>query len=229
VYVHKNDYWCGVFYEEEVENYLLKEVGRGDTVVDVGMNVGHVSIPAAALVGKEGAVFAFEPNIELVKQVRAMAEEQNLVQLVIFPFGLSDREGVFDLHLDPRHTGGASFRDNNLDGDLKTKVLRCATKRGENSLDPNLLSNRVFLKMDVEGHELEALKGMGEVMGKIDHAIIEVSPEWIGLGGVEAMFSLMRTYALSPHFINADGSVGRKIAACDVTSQINVLFLHEKS
>ena len=76
VYVHRDGYWCGVFFEEEVEAYMLREVSSGDTVIDVGMNVGHITIPAAALVGPRGRVISFEPNIELVKRVRAAADSQ---------------------------------------------------------------------------------------------------------------------------------------------------------
>jgi len=37
-------------------------VRRGDTVVDFGARVGHYTIPAAALVGPGGAVYAFDKN-----------------------------------------------------------------------------------------------------------------------------------------------------------------------
>jgi hypothetical protein len=78
VYVHRNGYWCGIFYEEEVECYIRHEIKAGDTVIDVGMNVGHVALPAAVLVGPQGKVFAFEPNTKLASRVRQLAEKQGL-------------------------------------------------------------------------------------------------------------------------------------------------------
>ena len=60
--------WCGITYiepraiEPATTAYLLDHLRPGDVFVDVGANVGYMSLQAAARVGPTGAVWCFEPN-----------------------------------------------------------------------------------------------------------------------------------------------------------------------
>jgi hypothetical protein len=51
----------GIWEPTETE-YLLDNLGPGDTFVDIGANIGYFSVIAADLVEKEGRVYAFEPD-----------------------------------------------------------------------------------------------------------------------------------------------------------------------
>ena len=110
VYVHRNTYWCGIFFEEELESFLLREVRAGDTFIDIGMNVGHVSLPAAYLTGPQGAVHAFEPQAALAALVGQLARQQGLSALQIHNCGLGEKDDELVLRVDPTHLGGATFR-----------------------------------------------------------------------------------------------------------------------
>jgi ubiquinone/menaquinone biosynthesis C-methylase UbiE len=56
---------------------FLKRVGvrEGDTVVDFGARVGHYSIPAAAIVGPKGKVYAFDKNAAALTELRERSPE----------------------------------------------------------------------------------------------------------------------------------------------------------
>jgi FkbM family methyltransferase len=224
VYVHRDGYWCGVFYEEELEAYLVRHVRPGDTVLDVGMNVGHVTLPAASLVGPKGKVIAFEPNLDLVRRVSESARRQRLEQVSIQPFGLGAVDGSFELRMEPAHAGGATFR-NTAAGDAYSVTMTCAVKVGDQVLDGTELPGRVFLKMDVEGFELQALQGLVASLARVDHAVIEVSPEWLQAEGVARLFSIMADAGLTGHAMTDDGAVGKRLAPADVRAQANVVFV----
>jgi FkbM family methyltransferase len=224
VYVHRNDYWCGVFFEEEVENYLLREVAPGDTVIDVGMNVGHVALPAAARVGPAGTVIAFEPNGELVERVQRIAREQDLGQLVVYGFGLGNADAQVELRMDPDHSGGASFRAGSAGAAGAQRALACRVRRGDAVIRKEWLKRRVFLKMDVEGFELEALEGLRETLPRVDHAIVEVSPEWLGADGVRALLGMLSAAGLHPHRLARDGRIGPAVDAAAIAAQSNIVF-----
>jgi len=222
IYVHRNGYWCGVFFEEEVESYLLRELHAGDTVIDVGANVGHVALPAAALVGPSGMVLAFEPNPELAGLVEAAAAAQHL-PLRMHPMALGDTAGVFSLRMDPAHTGGATLRST-TDPAMHVSVP-CPVRIGDDVI--GALGGRVLLKIDVEGFELSVLRGLKNTLQRVDHAILEVSPEWLGSSGVETLFSLMAEAGLSGHRLGVDGSVGPRVAPADIDAQVNIVFRRE--
>jgi FkbM family methyltransferase len=212
VYVHRDGYWCGVFFEEEVEAYLHRELKPGDTVIDVGMNVGE-----------RGKVIAFEPNTELVRCVQSLADSQGLKQIAIMPFGLGAIAGTFDLRMEPEHAGGATFRSASTDDAFSVR-MRCEVKVGDEVLRDQNFVGRVFLKMDVEGFEIQALEGLEDTLSKVDHAIIEVSPEWLNDSGVKKLFELMSDRGLSAYELEISGESRRAVAQQAVKAQTNIVF-----
>src|SRR5579864_2740911 len=52
-------------------------VKRGDTVWDVGANVGVFSVAAAVMAGRTGEIFAIEPDTTLVELLRRTAASQS--------------------------------------------------------------------------------------------------------------------------------------------------------
>ena len=228
VYVHRKGYWCGVFYEEELEAYLLRNIGSGDTVIDVGMNVGHVTILAAARVGPSGKVLAFEPNVDLARQVKAFAERQSLQQVLVLPFGLGSAAGFFDLKMEPCHSGGATLRDSVAEEVLSVKT-RCEVRVGDETLRTHAFPGKVFLKIDVEGFEIETLVGLEETLGRVDHAVIEVSPDWLKATGVTQLFEIMKCKGLYPYQLAKNGLPGAPVLPSQVQRQINVLFLRRSA
>lgn len=225
-YVHRSYYWCGTFFEEEVEAYLLREVKAGDSVIDVGMNVGHIAIPAAALVGAQGRVIAFEPNVGLAHQVQALAREHGFSQLQIHTVGLGHQAGRFTLRMEPEHAGSATLRDTILEG--FTLSIDVEVKIGDEALRHEHLPGRVFLKLDVEGCEINALLGLRETLLRVDDAIIEVSPEWLGSDGVAELFGLMKNAGMDAFDVDVSGQARRELRPSEIKSQRNVFFVRNR-
>lgn len=223
LFVHAPYYWFGHFYEIELERYLLRHVHAGDTVLDVGMNVGHVAVPAARRVGPQGHVYGFEPNMHLARQVAQLAEREGLPQLRILPCGLGAEEADVVLRLDPGHPGGATFRSNGLD-EAYRESLRCRVRPGDAVVAELPLSGTVFLKMDVEGFEIPALEGLRRTLPQVHHAVIEVSPDWLGPDGVARLFGLLAEAGLHAHRLTPAGDAGDALVPGDVVRQENVLF-----
>jgi FkbM family methyltransferase len=219
VYVHRSGYWCGVFFEEELEAYMLRELKPGDTVLDIGANVGHVALPAGALVAPTGCVYAFEPNPQLATLVAHSAARQRL-PVTVHPFGLGDQPGTFELRMEPGHAGGATLRPA---GDKYTERVSCSIKVGDEVMPP--LKGRVFLKIDVEGFEINVLRGLQKTLRRVDHAVLEVSPEWLGSEGVRELFALLQDGGLVAHRLEAAGTPGASIAPDEIHVQSNVLFI----
>ncbi len=233
VHTHRDAYWCGVSFEEDVESYLLREIRPGDTVIDVGANVGHVCIPAATLVGPSGRVLAFEPNPELVQLTGDLAARQGLNWLCLHNFALGEEPAEGTLHVNPMHPGRATLRniaeDTRATQALFSHKVRCEVRVGDRAFADEQFTGRVCLKVDVEGFEMQVLRGMRHTLThRVDHAIIEVTPRWIGgLPGVEAMFAFMRDAGLNARVLNRDGTVGSALLSADVQGQINVVFRRE--
>lgn len=143
-------------------------VGPGDTVIDVGANQGIYTLWAASRVAPGGSVHAFEP----IASTRAMLEgnvqrneRDDLV--VIRPEAIGSRSGRLTLYPVPNFSG--------LTGVYK----RCEDTRGvdvpvtaldqyceEHALWPRLI------KVDIEGYETEALRGMSTLLTRSDPPVV---------------------------------------------------------
>jgi FkbM family methyltransferase len=141
----------GVFEKRELlalERFLRSRSAPRETCLDIGANIGNHSLFLARLFDQ---VIAFEPNSRTFRLLELNAELAPNVRAV--HLGLSDRSAELPAEVDPLNIGGARIATGGK-SDTTFKVV---------PLDEYLRALpgvRVdFVKMDVEGHELQALQG----------------------------------------------------------------------
>lgn len=148
-----------IFYFGDLDpriTWVCRQILRpGDTVIDVGANYGVVSLVAAQLVGAGGLVHAYEPQPQVAALLRRSVQRNSFTQLQVHEVGLSDANAELELHVPFEHLGGASF--NRVDGpgsSIRVEVLHAGTVLSDLDLPAIRL-----LKVDIEGHEAEFLRG----------------------------------------------------------------------
>lgn len=154
-------------YEQDNADVILSFV-RDDTVfLDIGANLGFFSLLVAKRVWRFGKVFAFEPHPQLVRLLCASAYLNGLSSfdgrtgvIVVKNFGVSNRSDTVTFTYPEGHLGGGFL-------DTTGKVASDATIEAEiHPLDavfpPDFHCDLV--KIDVEGHELDVLKGMRGIL-----------------------------------------------------------------
>ena len=148
---------------------------RGEIVVDCGSSVGIFSLIA----GKHGAtVYAFEANPETFEVLRKNIEINDL-EHVIKPYnlGLSNETGEINLYIPGEYTGTSSF-DAEWSSDLIKKTGKLKTVKVKTVKLDDILSEVMkidWLLIDVEGHEIQLLRGTLSTLEKCDKIIIEIS------------------------------------------------------
>jgi FkbM family methyltransferase len=125
---------------------ILEHIKEGDWVVDGGACIGDHTIAYLNKVGSQGHVLAFEPN-----HLAFECLKHNCKGAACLPFGLSDLSGNAGILQNPN--SGAS-RLVNGDGIILVR------------LDDYELPRLDFLKLDVEGWELKALRGAESTIEK---------------------------------------------------------------
>jgi FkbM family methyltransferase len=149
-------------------NVILSDVlERGDSVVDIGANVGWVTEKASWLVGPRGRVHSFEPSPTTVRLLRRRVAALRLDNVVINQFALGSSEGTAILHEFAENFGGSSslaLGEETAPG----QHLARETLVEVQTLDAYLLRARLgavrLIKMDVQGAEVQVLQGAAKML-----------------------------------------------------------------
>ena len=65
----------------EVENFVWKYLKNNDTFVDIGANIGTVTLEASKKIGYNGKIFSFEPNSKTYKFLEGNIQYNNCKML----------------------------------------------------------------------------------------------------------------------------------------------------
>ena len=128
----------------------------GDTVVDVGANYGVITLLAARAVGATGLVHSFEPQPGLADLLRRSIALNRLDNVHVHEQALSEADGALELHIPSENLGAGSLtRSLHGPGTVITVPVRTS---GDRLAELDLPHVRL-LKVDIEGHEPEFLRG----------------------------------------------------------------------
>jgi FkbM family methyltransferase len=155
-----------------------------DVFVDGGANDGLVSMYAAWCVGSGGRVHAFEPGL-VRQQLDWHVRENGLVQVAVHPVGLSDREEELIFRVpDPQNLGAGTLAPVPARyGDGARDEGKVRTVCGDDEVEVPAGAQAV-VKLDVEGFEVRALKGLRVLIETARPLVItEVNQEMLGMAG----------------------------------------------
>jgi FkbM family methyltransferase len=151
----------GNFVQGDQETYktdaFTKNFSAGDVFFDIGAHFGYYSAIAALINNGSGKIFAFEPrpmNAGFFRKHMKINDFKN-VTLIEAAVGESDK----DVHFDTGH--GSATGHVSSDGDLSVKQVSI-----DRMVEDGSLPVPGFIKIDVEGGEIEVLKGSKKVISK---------------------------------------------------------------
>lgn len=199
MYVDPNDYLIGESiiqqhsYEPHVTAVLQRLLSPESVFVDVGANMGWFVLLAATLANR-GKVIAIEPNFNNTQLIYQTMLANKLDNVHVYPFAASDKETI--LRLSAIHSNGTVAAVDEAGGAYEYV-------RGV-ALDDLLQDEPVInvLKIDIEGYEPMALKGMLKTLAKHKPVVLsEFHPKFIrhssGIEPEEYLASLSKLgYAL---------------------------------
>lgn len=168
-------------YDVGLTNYLIKNIKKGDTVVDIGANLGYFTVLMGYLVGENGKVFSYEANPHLIPLIQdniSMNYISSRIELINKAIYSDYKELSF--YITEKFMGNSSLHKHgngylkNYKGDFIQEI--------EVEAEPlDAIYDKIdkinFLKIDIEGGEYHALKGMTKLLeaGKIDTISFEIN------------------------------------------------------
>ena len=155
-----------------------KAQGITPTVFDCGANIGNWAAPMAAR-NPHAQIHCFEPDPDAFRLLSAAMTGANAH---LNAFGLSDSSEDIDLMENSGTESGTASRYRK--SGLPDRSMRVQMMRGTDYVKEHGIENINVLKVDVEGMEYQALRGMAELVeeGRID----AIQYEWINIGTIDS-------------------------------------------
>ena len=212
--------------ENEPDLLLISElVEPGSCLVDVGANYGIYTRFFSEYAGREGKVISLEPIDKTFDCLSSNVKKLRLSNVSLHKLALSDRAGESFMEIPDYQQGGENMYEARIVDVPQDIVDKRTVKINTSTLDNLLKDEKVvdFIKIDVEGHELNVLKGGLEVLEKFKPMmLLEIN------GGInkqnenaQSILSLLHTLDYQP-FIRKDGQLQ---AVTNESDGFNFFFL----
>jgi FkbM family methyltransferase len=169
-----NDYFqCMMFYGRyglDILRIFEEHVRPGDTVLDIGAHIGFYTMHLGNAVGRYGHVYAFEPDPRPIEYLKASLAASEMDWVQIRPIAISAKEGTVPFFLSPVLGWSTAVKNTHLTGLREILVptipLDLIVDRGE-------IPDRIrLIKIDVEGFEMEVLRGMRKTLETVQPILI---------------------------------------------------------
>lgn len=136
---------------------LRTYLSAGDTFLDIGANHGTFALPLASVVGPTGHVIAFEPQPRLVEVLRRSIAANAFTFCTVIEGACGDDDRDLTFFVPPLSGGGSLFHKSAGPDALTTMTVR--QRRLDDVMATRPVHGRVAVKLDVEGAEVEVLRG----------------------------------------------------------------------
>ncbi|PDQ17842.1 methyltransferase [Mesorhizobium sanjuanii] len=145
-------------YELPIQETIASLLAPGNVFYDVGANIGFFSLIAARRVGPHGQVYAYEPVPRNAAAIGRSRDVNRLSIIHVFTEAVGAVTGDAELLL-ARHLGGATLAMESMPPDMSGRLM-VRTTTLDDSIATHGLRPPTLVKIDVEGAEVDVLRGM---------------------------------------------------------------------
>lgn len=154
----------GQLYEPDVSRLFLKVLRDGDTVIDVGANIGFFTILAGTLVGSSGRVVSFEPDPANRARLETNAAMNGHRHCTSLASAVTDMPGSVTFYVNSDNSGGNALWDPaQFPGNVRSQAQKHVLQVEATTLDHEAARLRLplpkLIKVDTEGADQRVLEG----------------------------------------------------------------------
>ena len=154
--------------------FFSRIISPGATIIDVGANIGYLTTYFSDLTANSGKVLALEPDSRAFCFLKRNLSLNNCVNTTPYLLALSDHVGTSNLYLSSNRTGNNVLYELSKDR-LDEPQIRSSVVVETTTLDEIFVSttftDQTILKIDVEGFELNVLRGAEQLLKSVDNLI----------------------------------------------------------
>ncbi len=167
--------WIEPNYWNEQDEFFNSYVKKNDTVIDVGANIGTITLTCATKTGEGGKVYSIEPNPVVFRYLQSNIRLNNINNVKTYNNAIGNKKGTVDFSV-IRSDGQSKIIEKDFVNDpiiQQGKIIKVPII----SIDELKLQESEFslLKIDVEGYEKFVLLGAKNIIKKVNCIYFEVT------------------------------------------------------
>jgi FkbM family methyltransferase len=166
----------GLGFEPEVGKYFASLAKRARCILDIGAFSGWYTL-WSSVISPSAKVFALEPHPEVADLLQRNLALNNVHNVTYFPYAAAETDGFADFHIGAPGLPSSSSLESAWKG--LDRTITVATRSIDSLMASQGYPNVDLVKIDIEGSERLALKGMTQTLLRCYPAIIvEVLPAY---------------------------------------------------
>jgi FkbM family methyltransferase len=175
-----------LFGEQEFLSTIIDKLKKGDIVWDIGASYGLYSL----FIGESNSsvkVYAFEPEQRTAKLLNKNLKLNRLENIILLNYALGNFDGVANLHVSASANIGTHSLVIRDDYPVSSKGKSISIWKGDTLVNNRKVASPTVVKIDVEGAELDVLKGMENTLHQPELRLIqvEIHPKILPLFGAK--------------------------------------------
>jgi FkbM family methyltransferase len=200
-WVQQNVFFLGEY--EPAELKAIKPYLKEDSVfIDVGANFGWYSLFSSFVIGNQGKVIAFEPFPENFRRLSQNISLNPNRKIIAENLAVGQQKGSLDLFYNNQEQNLGMVSKNATPNSRKKNVPMIAF---DDYVSDNKIDKIDFIKIDIEGAELQALMGMKEVLRKLKPVLlVEILKEQ---NDRNSILSFLSGLGYQQFYITNDGAI----------------------
>ncbi len=223
-HIQQQLFWYGC-YEKELGDLLKKMLRANDVFIDIGANIGYFSL-LSANISPSVKVISFEPVKALFEKLNENISINDNKNILTINAAIGEVNEQRELFLsDTDNLGMSSFQQPENYSGRKEKVQVMVF---DDWFKTSGLTKIDLIKLDIEGSELAALKGMSAVLEKQKPSlIVEINPETLSLFSLTPLdiYNYLNQFNFDRFLISENGRL-EHLNSNEINQTVNVLFIH---
>lgn len=152
------------YHDLPIQRALQASLLPGDTFVDVGANLGMLTLLAARLVGPTGRVVACEPNPVVAQRLVGHLQRNAIGHVAFVGKALGSAPGIAELRQFGGHSGWGTLAEQGPEGQAASGAFQVPVVVGDELLASLPDAGGLAIKIDVEGYEVPVLRGLAQTL-----------------------------------------------------------------
>ena len=184
-------------YEQDTNTVLSKYIKKGDVVIEAGANIGSETLLISKLVG-QGSVYGFEPNPYTFERLSINVSVNSLTNVKVFDCALGESDGNINFNIYPKNFCNPGMSSKYMETPITQKIT-VVQKTLDSFIKQNNIDKVDFLKMDIQGAEMDLLLGAGETIRK--HKPTVFLEAFALFNDTKALFEKFKEYGYNVYLI----------------------------